>query len=91
MASTHRFKNNADYAEGGYWNDEYGDKICEWDWDVNSRVLTVRCGFHGRKRDLSGFGVRQFTEELFKKRLPRLALEIAEALRVRECPELPGC
>ena len=91
MASTHRFKNNANYAEGGYWNDEYGDKICEWEWDLNSRMLTVRCGFRGRKRDLSGFGVGQFTEEILKERLPRLALEIAEDLRVRECPDLPGC
>jgi len=64
MASTHRLKNNANYAEGGYWNDEYGDTICEWEWDLNSRILTVHCGFHGRKRDLSGFGVGQFTEEI---------------------------
>jgi hypothetical protein len=91
MASTHRLKNNANYAEGGYWNDEYGDTICEWEWDLNSRILTVHCGFHGRKRDLSGFGVGQFTEETLKERLPRLALEIAEDLRDRECLVLPGC
>jgi len=84
MAITHRFKNNADYSEGGYWNGDYDGKICEWEWDVNSRVLTVCCGFSGRKRDLSGFGVRQFTEEILKKRLPRVALEIAEDLRATE-------
>ena len=84
MAITHRFKNNADYSEGGYWDGHYGDKICKWEWDMDSRVLTVHCGFRGRKRDLSGFGVRQFTEEILKERLPRLALEIAEDLRTAE-------
>jgi len=84
MAITHIFKNDADYSEGGHWTDDYVGKICDWVWDVDSRVLTVRCGFRGRKRDLSGFGVRQFTEEIFKKRLARLALEIAEDLRTAE-------
>ena len=84
MAITHIFKNDADYSEGGYWTDDYGGKICEWKWNMDSRVLTVRCGFHGRERNLNGFGVRQFTEEILKKRLPRLALEIAEDLRTAE-------
>jgi len=84
MAITHIFNNDADYSEGGFWKGDDGNKICEWEWNADCWVLTVCFGFRGRKRELSGFGVRQFTEELLKKRLPTLALEIAEDLRAAE-------
>lgn len=37
MAITHTFNNGADYTEGGQLFDDYGRRICQWQWGVTSR------------------------------------------------------
>lgn len=77
MAITHSFNNDANYTEGGNWFDDYGRRICQWQWDADTEILTVTCGIHGSNTDLKSFGEHQFTEENLKKRLPALAIETA--------------
>jgi len=80
MAITHRFNNTNDLEEGGMWFGDDGELICKWNWDRKSKMLDVRCGSWRSAKYLSRYGVRDFTDEKLKKRLPKLAIEAAERL-----------
>ena len=80
MATTHSFNNDADYTDGGQWFDDFGRRICQWQWNVKSRELTVTCGSTGSKVDLSEFGDHQFTDEQLRERLPTLSIETAQRI-----------
>ncbi len=80
MATTHHFANEKNYAQGGRWADDYGRTICRWTWDIDTRVLSVRCGNRGRTKDLSSFDREHLTDDKLRDQLPPLALGLAEQL-----------
>ena len=41
MAITHNFTNENDLNEGGTWFDDFGRKICTWQWDFASKKFEV--------------------------------------------------
>jgi len=74
MAITHNFNDEVNYAEGGQWCGDYGESICEWFWNADTKVLTVECGDKGRRVDLSS----HMPSENLRSYLPSKAIEIAE-------------
>ena len=74
---THNFT-SADDVFGGTWFDDYGRVICKWEWNVETKSLTVVCGSAGRQFDLSGFDAQTLDKHHLRTRLPRLAIEAAE-------------
>lgn len=81
MAVSHRFTNVEGTPQGGLWLDDYGRKICDWEWDGPSKVLTVNAGTMGRRIDLSQHDEHNFTDEKLRERLPSMALAAAEELK----------
>jgi hypothetical protein len=81
MATTHRFLDEVNYAEGGEWFDDYGRRICKWSWNADAKELSVQCGLNGRRKDLSQFDENSMSDEHLRERLPSLAIEIAEDIR----------
>ncbi len=84
---THHFNDNSDYTQGGKIADDYGPTICEWTWDSESRVIDVRCGLQGRRKDLSTFDPAWLTDDELRKRLPDVAKEIAEDIQGKKFGE----
>jgi hypothetical protein len=84
MAITHHFNNENDVAAGGTWFDDYGRRICDWSWDVQKRILTIKTGAVGRTVDLSKHGDQNFTQETLKQRLPEIAIRKAEDITKRK-------
>ena len=84
---THHLNDEKDYRQGGRFADDYGRTICEWTWEAESRVIHVRCGSKGHRRDLSEFDPAWLTDDELKKRLPDLARDIAKQIRGKELDE----
>lgn len=80
MAITHNFNNDSNYTDGGQWLHDYGQRICKWQWDASTKIISVTCGINGSTLNLSEFGEQQFTDEKLIKKLPTLAIEMAEKI-----------
>ena len=50
MATTHNFNDKANYTEGGKWFGDYGESICEWSWNADTKTLKVQCGNKGKQK-----------------------------------------
>ena len=74
MATTHKFNDEANYAAGGEWLGDYGENVCKWFWNADTKVLSVECGDKGRRVDLSN----HMPSENLRSYLPSKAIEIAE-------------
>jgi hypothetical protein len=73
----HSFNDSADPTKGGTWYDDYGRCICTWEWDADTKTVTVVQDVRGKRMDLS----EQFlTPEELREILPQLALETAQKL-----------
>ncbi|MFK8029153.1 MAG: hypothetical protein AB8G18_02855, partial [Gammaproteobacteria bacterium] len=81
---THHFNDENDYKQGGRFAGDYGSTLCEWTWEADSRVIDVRCGSEGHRKDLSQFDPAWLADVELKKRLPDVAREIAEDILGRE-------
>jgi hypothetical protein len=81
MAKTHTFANANEAVLGGAWSDDAGRPFCSWTWDHASRKLTVTCGNQGKSKKLPSFEAAELSDEQLRKRLPRLALELAEQIK----------
>jgi len=79
MANTHDFADSKDSIVAGAWSDDNGEPICSWSWDPATRKLTVTCGNHDKRKTLPSEMVGLNAEQL-RKRLPRLALGLAEQI-----------
>jgi hypothetical protein len=81
MANSHNFANSKDSIVAGAWSDDNGEPICSWSWDPVTGKLTVTCGTHGKRKTLPS-EMAQLNPEQLRKRLPRLALSLAEQINV---------
>jgi hypothetical protein len=79
MASTHNFANSKDSIVAGAWSDDNGEPICSWSWDPATGKLTVTFGTHDKRKTLPS-EMAQLNAEQLRKRLPRLALNLAEQI-----------
>jgi hypothetical protein len=79
MASTHNFANAKDSIVAGAWSDDNGQPICSWSWDPATGKLTVTCGSHDKRKTLPS-EMAGLNPEQLRKRLPRLALSLAEQI-----------
>lgn len=66
---------------GGWWAGHYGEQLCTWTWDIEARLLQVRCGNLTRPKSLAEFDVEWLTDAELRKRLPPLVRAIAEDIR----------
>jgi hypothetical protein len=79
MANTHNFAKARDSIVAGAWSDDNGQPICSWSWDPVTGKLTVTCGTHDKRKTLPG-DMAALNDEQLRKRLPRLALSLAEQM-----------
>ena len=77
MATTHNVDD--DNIDAGTWFDDYGRVICKWTWTPATKMLAVQCGANGKRLDLSRL-VQSLDDETLRKRLPQLAVEVAESI-----------
>ena len=68
-------------GQSGYFSDDEERLLCRWNWDAESKVLSVRCGPHERPVDLSSFGLERLGDEELTARLIDLAKSTGEGLR----------
>jgi hypothetical protein len=75
---THHFAETEDRSiKSGWWAGHYGEKLCTWMWDSETKILEVRCGDRVDRVPVVRFdGYAQL-----RKDLPLLAREAAERLR----------
>ena len=81
MANSHNFANSKDSIVAGAWSDDNGEPICSWSWDPVTGKLIVICGTHGKRKTLPS-QMADLNAEQLRKRLPRLALSLAEQINV---------
>jgi hypothetical protein len=79
MANSHNFAGAKDSIVAGAWSDDNGEPICSWSWDPATGKLTVTCGTQGKRKTLPS-GMAELNAEQLRKRLPRLALSLAEQI-----------
>jgi hypothetical protein len=79
MPHSHNFASTKDSTVAGAWSDDNGEPICSWSWDPATRKLTVTCGTHGKRKTLPS-EMAELNAEQLRKRLPRLALGLAEQI-----------
>jgi hypothetical protein len=75
---THRFNYESDPTKGGTWFGDHGVRICDWSWDGEKKILTVRLGVHGKQISLSGVDVERLEPQEHGRRLSEAALEAAQ-------------
>lgn len=78
---THVFNNSSDhaYSEGGLWQDDDANLICEWYCDVRLNIERLIIEGIGTV-DLSEYD--DYSDLEMKELLPQLALQAAEAGKV---------
>lgn len=81
MLKHHFTKTEDGTLTGGWWAGHYGEQLCTWIWDAEARILRVRCGDITRPKSLAEFNPEWLTDDELRKRIPPLALSIAESIR----------
>jgi hypothetical protein len=77
LVRTHRFNYESDYTKGGTWFGNNGVRLCDWSWDGEKKILTVRRARYSEEIRLS-VDVERYSLEELGKQLSQAALEATQ-------------
>jgi len=75
---THRFHYESDPTKGGTWFGDRGVRICDWSWNGEKKILTVRQRMSGKQISLSGVDPESLNAQELGRRLSEAALEATQ-------------
>ena len=75
---THRLHYESDPTKGGTWFGDRGVRICDWSWNGEKKILTVRQRMSGKQISLSGVDPERLNAQELGRRLSETALEATQ-------------